>query len=67
MHNQSMAMQEVGKKTGKKRGQKGPRGLPGKLGDRGDSGYCDPLTCKKNTLKMMVINEYKNFSETRLS
>ena len=45
-------------KTIKKRGQKGPRGLQGNVGERGDSGYCE-LTCKENSIKHMIINEIK--------
>jgi hypothetical protein len=45
-------------KTIKKRGQKGPRGLQGNVGERGDSEYCEP-TCKENSIKHMVINKIK--------
>ena len=45
-------------KTIKKRGHVGNRGLPGKVGDKGDSGYCQP-SCKKESLKMLLVNEYK--------
>lgn len=45
-------------KIGKKKGQKGPRGLQGKIGDRGDSGKCED-TCRVETLKLMIVNEYK--------
>ena len=46
-------------KIGEKKGQKGPRGLQGKIGDRGDSGKCNQETCKVETLKLMIVNEYK--------
>lgn len=46
-------------KLSKKKGQKGPRGLKGKIGDRGDSGKCNQDTCRVETLKLMMINEYK--------
>ena len=45
-------------KTIKKRGHVGNRGLQGKVGDKGDSGYCQP-SCKKESLKMLLVNEYK--------
>jgi len=49
-------------KTIKKRGQKGPRGLQGNVGERGDTGFCES-TCKENSIKHMVINKIKkNYS-----
>jgi len=45
-------------KTIKKRGQKGPRGLQGNIGERGDAGNCE-LSCKENSIKHMVINKIK--------
>ena len=52
-------------KTIKKRGQKGPRGLQGNVGERGDSGYCE-LTCKENSIKHMVIKTIKESDITNI-
>ena len=53
-------------KTIKKRGQKGPRGLQGNVGERGDSGYCES-TCKENSIKHMIINKIKESPNTDIS
>ena len=46
-------------KISKKRGQNGPKGLKGKMGERGDSGICNQMTCRKNTLKMILLKALK--------
>ena len=46
-------------RTLKKRGKKGIRGLQGKVGNKGDNGYCKPLSCKKESLKMLLLDIYK--------
>ena len=46
-------------RTLKKRGKKGLRGLQGKVGNKGDNGYCNPSSCKKESLKMLLVDTYK--------
>tara|TARA_B100000963_G_C22534500_1_gene629119 strand:- start:501 stop:1070 length:570 start_codon:yes stop_codon:yes gene_type:complete len=46
-------------KLAKKRGQVGPKGLKGKMGERGDSGICNQITCRKNTVKMILLKALK--------
>jgi len=46
-------------KLSKKKGQVGPKGLNGNMGDMGDSGICNQITCRKSTVKMILLKALK--------
>ena len=50
-------------KTIQKRGQKGPKGLQGPVGDKGESGYCES-SCKSNSLRHFLIKKIKEYIKT---